>query len=66
MQHSVNKCMPAVNVTHVCVLSKHDKSKVEGENPFPPDWAEGGPSHLQRHVLATGTALLLIAVTADL
>jgi len=48
------------------VLSKHDKSKVEGENPLPPDRAKGGLSHLHRHLLATGTALLLITVTADL
>jgi len=48
------------------VLSKHDKSKMEGENPFPPDRAKGDLSHLHRHLLATGIAFLLIAVTADL
>jgi len=57
--------MPAVNVMHVHVLSKHDKLKVEGGNPFPPDRAKGGLSHLHRHLLTTGTAVLLIAVTGD-
>jgi hypothetical protein len=57
--------MPAVDVMHICVLSKHDKLKVEGENPFPPDRAKGGLSRLHRHLLVTGTALLLTAVTAD-
>jgi len=61
-----SKCMPAINEMHIRVLGKHDKSKVYGGNPFPPDRAKGGLSHLHRHLLTTGTALLLTAFTADL
>jgi hypothetical protein len=40
--------------------------KFSGENTIPPDRAKGGLSYLQRHLLATVTALLLIVRSVNM